>query len=255
MPQTQIVPFAPEGVETSTVEFGGYLYIIEFSTGLLKVGKTRNPAKRLDQHRHHAEAFGLSITRYWVSEAHDNYGENELRLISDMHEIGGVSNLVEYFSGVTLEEAVSTTASYQFDPIDVDARSAEVKASTEELKQTFLGPDIDGRLNARRVHDEQIALDQYFAIDALFGRLPGASDNAHRSPIIVTGAAVPLSLMRDLARLKQITLSEMASYSLIDMLEDTISTRVKLAGKNLRRWAVANDRADLLSPVIIEVSA
>jgi len=67
------LPAAPAGV--------GYLYVIQFSSGTIKVGRTGDPASRLRGHRRHAWAFGVSIARAWVSNAHPEHEATETRLI------------------------------------------------------------------------------------------------------------------------------------------------------------------------------
>lgn len=78
---------SPEGLGTPSPEAAGkgagrgYLYVIAFSTGTVKVGKTRRPDKRRGEHQREVAAFGGSIVDEWLSPAHDGYADNEGRLI------------------------------------------------------------------------------------------------------------------------------------------------------------------------------
>lgn len=59
-----------------------YVYVIEFSSGTVKVGQTANPRARLGEHDNAAQAHGHTIQRSWVSAPHTAYKENEGALIA-----------------------------------------------------------------------------------------------------------------------------------------------------------------------------
>jgi hypothetical protein len=81
--------------DTPAVPFGS-LYVVEFSNGIVKVGKSFIPTRRLEQHRLAAEAFGLHIVRSWVSERTDRYDEAETKLLGCLGRRRGES---EFFTG------------------------------------------------------------------------------------------------------------------------------------------------------------
>jgi predicted GIY-YIG superfamily endonuclease len=60
----------------------GYLYAIEFPTGVVKIGKTNDPVRRLGEHRRDAEKFGVVMQAVWISVAHDGYDRNESTVIA-----------------------------------------------------------------------------------------------------------------------------------------------------------------------------
>jgi hypothetical protein len=62
-------------------EEGAFVYVIQFSSGVVKVGYTRNPAQRLKQHADAAKRHGGGIAKYWVSQPHAQANENERCLI------------------------------------------------------------------------------------------------------------------------------------------------------------------------------
>lgn len=86
----------------------GYLYIVGFSTGAIKVGQTVEPRKRLRDHRRDALAFGVYVVDLWVSEAHANYLANEVALLRLCLTIGPCAKQ-EYFHTVGFERAVELT--------------------------------------------------------------------------------------------------------------------------------------------------
>jgi hypothetical protein len=83
----------------------GYLYAIEFDTGVVKVGQTVNPRRRLGEHAREAGAFGTVITDYWISEPHAHYLDNETALISFCRDRAPVVRR-EYFHGIPIDDAV-----------------------------------------------------------------------------------------------------------------------------------------------------
>jgi hypothetical protein len=58
----------------------GYIYIIEFESGAIKVGMTTNFNQRLKTHRTTLGRVS-PVLRFWVSVLHSNYLENEKELI------------------------------------------------------------------------------------------------------------------------------------------------------------------------------
>lgn len=83
----------------------GHLYVVEFSTGTVKVGKTRRPDKRIGEHEREAAAFGGRISDRWVSAAHDGYDTAEDALI-DACCLEGKQIKREYFAGLPFDRAV-----------------------------------------------------------------------------------------------------------------------------------------------------
>jgi hypothetical protein len=66
----------------------GYTYVIEFSSGAVKVGHTTNPAARANSLRVDAARFGLTIIRAWLSAPHGNHAVNEKAMIGEGRRIG-----------------------------------------------------------------------------------------------------------------------------------------------------------------------
>lgn len=60
----------------------GYLYVIEFDTGVVKVGKTTDPAARMATHISQAAAYRATLTAAWFSEAHLGYAGNETAVLA-----------------------------------------------------------------------------------------------------------------------------------------------------------------------------
>lgn len=99
-------------------EDGGYLYVIEFSTGVIKVGRTNDLDKRMNIHVKTAKLHLVSIARSWVSRRHLNFWENEGALIFYCREIYGepiVGN--EAFANADFDDIKDMAESLPFDVI------------------------------------------------------------------------------------------------------------------------------------------
>jgi hypothetical protein len=65
----------------------GCVYVIGFSNGVVKVGKTKSPERRMTDHK---STLGMvaNISSAWVSDYHLNYSKNELILINKLNNGG-----------------------------------------------------------------------------------------------------------------------------------------------------------------------
>lgn len=84
---------------------GGYVYVIEFYSGMIKVGKSVQPDTRILHHAERAELHGDGVTRFWVSQRHRGFEKTELALIRfcKLHGEPWCGN--EYFREVSPEAA------------------------------------------------------------------------------------------------------------------------------------------------------
>jgi hypothetical protein len=72
----------------------GYIYIIEFSTGVVKVGRTTSPRQRIDGQLYTASKLGVEPTNIWLSAFHEDYKANEVELLG---LLGAPARGTEYF--------------------------------------------------------------------------------------------------------------------------------------------------------------
>jgi len=88
------------------VEGQGHLYVLQFSTGWIKVGQTNSPRRRLAEHRRDAEVYGVNITRIWVSRPHRGFLRTEAALIEACLAAKGRRMKREYFTDIAFDVAV-----------------------------------------------------------------------------------------------------------------------------------------------------
>lgn len=72
----------------------GYLYVIEYSTGVVKVGRTTSPRQRIRSQTYVAAKLGVEPVSVWLSDYHENYKANEEALLTSL---GAPMRGVEYF--------------------------------------------------------------------------------------------------------------------------------------------------------------
>jgi hypothetical protein len=82
---------------------GGYVYVVKFSNGTIKVGSTTNPANRLYRHCADAEAFGLSVEDWWISHDTDQYQVIEREVIRSAKRDTGTRTRREYLHGMSFD--------------------------------------------------------------------------------------------------------------------------------------------------------
>lgn len=100
----------------------GYVYLVSYSTGTVKVGYTQWPIKRLTALRRDADAFAITITEWWISEERADYIDLERRLLDVAEDLAASSKKREYFEGVDFGElkirAIQTLANPAVAPSD-----------------------------------------------------------------------------------------------------------------------------------------
>lgn len=121
---------------------GGFIYIVEYSDGTVKVGQTVNPASRLANHSTGGRSFGLEINRAWLSVPHPQYRSNERALIA-WGSANATSRGREYFHGASADRVVdfARTLDYsQLSAAEVARRDAAAEANWAALSSSLRRP-------------------------------------------------------------------------------------------------------------------
>ena len=82
----------------------GHVYVVEFASGVVKVGKAVDPEARLASHAKFAQIHGNSIRRSWTSTRHNDCSSLERQLIEFCKQRGVCVFGREYFKGVEYAE-------------------------------------------------------------------------------------------------------------------------------------------------------
>jgi len=102
----------------------GYVYVLAFDNGTVKVGQTQNASRRLGNHKSSARGFGLAVTDEWVSPLHADWRANEEALKAIATGLGGTPAGREYFSGVDFAAVVEKAEELTF-PVPESGESSE----------------------------------------------------------------------------------------------------------------------------------
>lgn len=86
----------------------GYIYALRADNGVTKVGKSKNPDRRLEDHIANLTCWGLLVEDTWVSEQHERYDLSELFLLAWVFEQRNVQLVggQEYFRGIDFHKVV-----------------------------------------------------------------------------------------------------------------------------------------------------
>lgn len=87
----------------------GFLYVIELSTGVVKVGRSDRPNHRIIAHAHEAAKYGVHVVRQWVSIEHGDCDASERNAISGCQVVGTLRSGREYFE-IGFDQAVAIAA-------------------------------------------------------------------------------------------------------------------------------------------------
>lgn len=95
---------------------GDYLYVVEFNSGTVKVGRTRHPETRLKNHATTGRPHGITVVAQWVSQPHRLARANESELIRFCAERYRSLNGGEFFAGACTNEIVRFAQSLATSP-------------------------------------------------------------------------------------------------------------------------------------------
>jgi len=101
----------------------GHVYIVEFESGMVKVGYSAKPENRFRGYVKNGVLYGNPVTRTWVSPAHFAPQRNERLMIAFCAARGSLASggkQGEYFVGVPFLAVQRYAASLKFEPFDRD---------------------------------------------------------------------------------------------------------------------------------------
>lgn len=207
----------------------GLLYILEFSHGVVKVGRTETPRKRVNHHINTVRSFtGAALQRGWLSAVHSNHVVTEKELIRRGVEIADRVEGNEYFFGASFKRLVAI-------------------ARTLEYGALVHGPEVMGGGLYK-------AVCPFGPIPSLPEDLPPSSlppRERDEDPVEMYEA------LKNLAELKNLSIGDIADMSWLDIQEMVMDSRVRRYGSemllefNRLQTRVYNEgRNDLLEPML-----
>jgi predicted transcriptional regulator len=88
----------------------GFCYVVVFSNGFIKGGKSGDIFKRYKTHKATATALGISVKRAFYTEPHSEYHSNEKRLLSALSAVSE-ERVGEFFRGTSEDSAIEVLCS------------------------------------------------------------------------------------------------------------------------------------------------
>ena len=94
----------------------GHIYVLAFGDGIVKVGRTQHPRRRMSAFRWIARKFGTVIADSWISPLHaeSDLNEDTLKALAVKH--GGMPISPEYFAGADYDAIVRAALGLPFTP-------------------------------------------------------------------------------------------------------------------------------------------
>lgn len=109
MPIIECFEHLPGGLGGET----GFVYLLEFSTGVTKVGSTVDPAVRVGQHLSASRGFGADLVTGWLSEPHPHYLAVEQGVLNRARMAGAVPVFGrEWLRGVDFDSPVACAEAF-----------------------------------------------------------------------------------------------------------------------------------------------
>lgn len=124
---------------------GSYVYALKFNVGVVKVGLTGSPSKRIRTYLTTLLPFGISIEEQWVSEPHGQAEDNEALLLEFCRARATEVMNREYFAGLNFNDvaAFATTLPYVALPA---APSVPVPAETRYIRWRQIAAIVQARI-------------------------------------------------------------------------------------------------------------
>jgi hypothetical protein len=80
----------------------GYMYMVLFSHGTVKIGRTNNPFQRIQSYFGSAGRMGRTLQEIWLSPAYQRITRVETLVLNEIHKGQPVSRGTEYFPHLPL---------------------------------------------------------------------------------------------------------------------------------------------------------
>lgn len=226
-------------------ERGGFVYVVEFSDGTVKPGRTDNPRRRMREHVAMSSKFGIALDRYWVSPVHDDWWENETAILN---AVRGTCNMNgEYLTGISFDDVVGI------------AESLTYQLMSDDEWETFISDRTSDRLSFQSILTAMGAPDPELAVHVLDrdivpvmrGLLSGPEGWSQLD--VGQGLDVTPDRIATVERFAAqfgVPIEVAMRMDHIDVMEAAIVAHVRAAAVNARTWAITSSRTDLTKPVL-----
>lgn len=213
--------------------YGGFVYVISFNEGVVKVGSTSNPAVRIATHLGNAAPFVGGFADVWVSPLHDDYRATEKELIALALGMSTGQTRQEWFVGVAMSALVGQAEQHlSFPVVDLEAHKRREEAARESMSRMW--KSAPGR---QRTLQDCIA--DYFGRDG---------DGYRRSPEVeeFTSYEQLMEMVISLAKASHMAIDDVMAMDRIDLVELLVTGYVQAEALRMRAWASNGGQSSIL---------
>ena len=213
--------------------YHGHIYLVEFSDGTVKGGRTTRPRARVGNHRDTGAKFGLAIVNLWVSPEHVEFVQNELALLGQMRSAATSVAGSEYFTGVSFADSVGFASALPRSTLSAEEVANRQRRAHEKVRATFGDPHL---LSTNPVPP---ILQSLFADPGQVFAEPVSREVEDRDALIAH--------IERLAELSDDDVNHIMDSNYVDMLGRICRTMIETRIIQLSNWAIENGRNDLLA--------
>ncbi|HWB36857.1 MAG TPA: hypothetical protein VHA75_12605 [Rugosimonospora sp.] len=225
------------------VQWGGYLYAIEFTDGMVKVGTTSEPIKRIGSHARMGSRFGVGVGRVWISPPHADNFKTEAELVFVASRLASGVRHREYFTGCQFDLLVGQARQISFPPIDAEASQARARDLIEVAKSVWRQANEESEASAS---DDPLA-SMNRVIGRLFGRSPDGGYAGLGDADVAT--AIPFEQVLAMSDALDMTTESLLRMSLLDLHTRTVEAVVQAQAAMLRVHLIETGQTAWLEPM------
>ncbi len=135
----------------------GYCYLVIYSNGTIKGGKTQDIIGRMNTHEKHGQKLGIYVDQIFVTSPHVKYHETEVNLLALLSE-NCTKRIGEYFQGVDINYSLQALSSLGFSVSNYDDiaeihicnilnNDAIAKNYKDKYVATWISKEVSNQLN------------------------------------------------------------------------------------------------------------
>jgi GntR family transcriptional regulator len=135
---------------------GSFIYVVHFNGGVIKVGFTARPARRIGQYRSSLSPFGITIADLWLSAPHKKAEDSEKLLLRFCRAQSGQDDRGEYFNGIDFAKVVAFAGTLAYGTRQVIPNDLAQPGPERQRRDPLQGRQGEGRPNPVKPKSERI---------------------------------------------------------------------------------------------------
>lgn len=95
----------------------GYIYVLQYANGAVKIGSTSDPRRRVAEHDRYAQIFGRDRIACWLSPEHHWFMVNEYTLLDKALAATREGSIGEWFSGLNVKPILAAAERLDYNSV------------------------------------------------------------------------------------------------------------------------------------------